>query len=272
MKRLLVLMLAVAATALLLSCTKNAEEETNTDPVRPAQQNVGADTVTLRVVGGSEDGTLILAGETELYALPLDGVTFYLDGSSVDASVIESGMDAEVWYTGGVRETFPARFAQVVGVSLSHGTDMDMRYDLCGLYLTVLEDLWNADDGLNGGAGFVSVDLSKAPGGLTAGEKAAVAYVFAQRHGVQGLTLTFDELREQGYLSGEKMENGNTAYSFPEGLLFTITPDETQENGASVCFSAEKWRSPLGAYYFTNCTASRSDSGWEYTVGAEAVS
>ena len=116
------------------------------------------------------------------------------------------------------------------------------------------------------------VDLSKAPGGLTAGEKAAVAYVFAQKHGVQGLTMTFDELREEGYLMGEKLEGGSTAYSFTNGLLFTITPEETQDNGASVCFSAGKWRSPLGAYYFTKCAASRGDNGWEYTVGAEAIS
>ena len=81
-----------------------------------------------------------------------------------------------------------------------------------------------------------------------------------------------DELREEGYLTGEKLEGGSTAYSFTNGLLFTITPEETQDNGASVCFSAEKWRSPLGAYYFTKCTASRGDNGWEYTVGAEAIS
>ena len=52
----------------------------------------------------------------------------------------------------------------------------------------------------------------------------------------------------------------------------TITPEETQDNGASVCFSAGKWRSPLGAYHFTKCTASRGDSGWEYSVGAELIS
>ena len=104
----------------------------------------------------------------------------------------------------------------------------------------MLEDLWNADDGLNGGAEVVSVDLSKAPGGLTAGEKAAVAYVFAQKHGVQGLTMTFDELREEGYLMGEKLEDGSTAYSFANGLLFTITPEETQDNGASVCYQRRK--------------------------------
>ena len=213
---------------------------------------------------------LVSGGGSALFEQPLEGVTLYLDGGSVSASEIESGMSAEVWYTGGVQETYPAKFSQVVAVSLSR--EENAQYDLCGLYLQVLEDLWNEDDGLNGGAEVVSVDLSKAPGGLTAGEKAAVAYIYAQKHGVQGLTMTFDELREEGYLMGEKLEGGSMAYSFTNGLLFTITPEETQDNGASVCFSAGKWRSPLGAYYFTKCTASRGDSGWEYSVGAELIS
>ena len=271
LKRLLALMMVVAVTAALLACTKGGRDnEDGNDMPDPEPQYASADTMTLRVVGDGENGTLILAGETEVYTLPLDGLTLYLDGGSIDASQVESGMSAEVWYTGGVQETNPARFAQVVAVSFSR--DADPRYDLCGLYLQVLEDLWNADDGLNGGAEVVSVDLSKAPGGLTAGEKAAIAYAFAQKHGVQGLTMTFDELREEGYLTGEKLEDGSTVYSFTNGLLFTVTPEETQDNGASVCFSAGKWRSPLGAYHFTKCTASRGDSGWEYSVGAELIS
>lgn len=264
------LMMVVAVTAALLACTKGGHDnEDGNDTPDPEPQYAGADTMTLRVVGDASDGTLVLAGETELYTLPLDGLTLYLDGSSMDASEIESGMRAEIWYTGGVQETYPAKFSQVVAVSLSR--EDDARYDLCGLYLQVLEDLWNKDAGLNGGAEIVSVDLSKAPGGLNVGEKAAIAYVFSQRHGVEGLTMTFDELREQGYLTGEKLENGSTVYSFANGLLFTITPEETQENGASVCFSAEKWRSPLGAYFFTKCTASRGEGGWEYSVGAEMI-
>ena len=266
------LMMVIAVTAALLACTKGGRDnEDGNDTPDPESQYVGADTMTLRVVGDGEGGMLILAGETEVYALPLDGLTLYLDGSSMDASGIESGMTAEVWYTGGVQETYPAQFSQVVAVSFTRERDSGA-YDLCGLYLQVLEDLWDKDEGLNGGTEVVSFDLSKAPGGLTAGEKAAVAYVFAQKHGVQGLTMTFDELREEGYLTGEKLENGSTAYSFANGLLFTITPEETQDNGASVCFSAGKWRSPLGAYYFTKCTASRGDNGWEYSVGAELVS
>lgn len=196
LKRLLALMMVVAVTAALLACTKGGcDNEDENDTPNPEPQYAGADTMTLRVVGDGENGTLILAGETEVYALPLEGVTLYLDGGSVSASEIESGMSAEVWYTGGVQETYPAKFSQVVAVSLSR--EENAQYDLCGLYLQVLEDLWNEDDGLNGGAEVVSVDLSKAPGGLTAGEKAAVAYIYAQKHGVQGLTMTFDELREE---------------------------------------------------------------------------
>lgn len=272
MKRLIMLMMVVAVTAALLACTKDGRENEN-DDVEIEPQYAGADTMTLRVVGSGEGGILVLAGETELYTLPLDGVTLYLDGSSVSAAEIESGMTAEVWYTGGVQETYPAKFSQVVAVSLSR--EDDARYDLCGLYLQVLEDLWNKDTGLNGGAEIVSVDLSKAPGGLTAGEKAAIAYVFAQRHSVEGLTMTFDELREEGYLAGEKTENGKMAYSFPNGLLFTVTPDEGANGDDSapvIAFAAQKWRSPLGAYYFTKCTASRGESGWEYSVGAEMIS
>ena len=273
MKSLLALMLAVALSAALLACARGGHENEE-DIVGPEQQYAGADTMTLRVVDAGADGTLVLAGETEVYALPLGDLTLYLDGGSIDASAVESGMTAEVWYTGGVQETYPARFSQVVAVSLSR--EDDAQYDLCGLYLQVLEDLWNVDAGLNGGAELVSVDLSKAPGGLTAGEKAAVAYVFAQRHGVQGLTMTYDELREEGYLAGEKLEDGSTAYSFTNGLLLTVTPDESAEGESFLlpvlCFSAEKWRSPLGAYFFTKCTASHDDGGWAYSVGAEMIS
>ena len=48
-------------------------------------------------------------------------------------------------------------------------------------------------------------------------------------------------------------------------------PDALQNN---VTFDAQKWRSALGAYFFTDCTASRDAQGhWgDYTVGAAAIS
>ena len=54
-----------------------------------------------------------------------------------------------------------------------------------------------------------------------------------------------------------KMESGE-----PDALQNTVT------------FNAQKWRSALGAYFFTDCTASRDVQGhWgDYTVGAAAIS
>jgi len=55
----------------------------------------------------------------------------------------------------------------------------DTYFDLCGLYLQVLENLWAEDPSLHTGVTTISVDLSQAPGDLTEAEKEAIAYVFA---------------------------------------------------------------------------------------------
>lgn len=57
-----------------------------------------------------------------------------------------------------------------------------------------------------------------------------------------------------------------------------VSADEWAEDEAYslpvVKFSAEKWRSPIGAYYFSHCTAVWAEMGaWAgYSVGAEAIS
>ena len=63
LKRLLALMMVVAVTAALLACTKGGRDnEDGNDTPDPKPQYVGADTITLRVVGDGEDGTLIWQG------------------------------------------------------------------------------------------------------------------------------------------------------------------------------------------------------------------
>ena len=144
-------------------------------------------------------------------------------------------------------------------------------YDLSGLYLKVLEDLWEVDAGLNGDIKYISIDLSKAPGELTEGEKSAISYIFAKAHDKQCLQLTFEELREQGYIKKDELYWEN-------GLLFSITDSmkaEEQYHGLRVIkFDAQKWRSGTGAYIFSDCTASWPQMGtWtDYNVGAHAIS
>lgn len=256
----------------------------DTDSKVPGEAGQQADgtVLSLRIVDGAEDGSLVLAGESAgaVYTQYVKDIPIYLDGSLADISVLEDGMMAEIAFSGLVMETYPAQLADVTSISVySRGTEknpMGGFYDLCGLYLQVLDDLWDRDSGLNEGAAYVSVDMSDAPGNLTEGEKSAVAWIFACEHrmGGAGLSLSYQELIEQGYLTEAKPG----VYQWEDGVLFSITSC-AQEDGAiyslpALTFDAQKWRSPLGAYFFSDCMAVWPESGsWsDYSVGSEAIS
>ncbi len=268
-----------------------------------------------RIVDGAEDGTLLLAeldeglyGGTGVYRLNLEsggpkadlvytslpGITLenaapaavpvYLDGELADASVLEDGMTVDVAFNGTAMESFPARLGEVysvtawsVGRSKNPGGSC---YDLCGLYLQVLDDLWEKDKGLNEGIAIAGLDLSQAPGELTESEKAALAWRFGELHGVEVVTGTFEELAEQGYFAAYSVtENGEDGpLWWEDGCLFSITPNEEHEGEAyslpTLFFNAEKWRSPLGAYCFYDCSALWPEFGtWSgYRIGSEMIS
>lgn len=229
----------------------------------------------LRILDGAGTGQLVLAGETasDIFTLSTENLTVLLDGKKADASVLEDGMMAEVVHNGMIGETWPAQYGKVYEVRVySLGSEKNpggSYYDLCGLYLKVLEDLWNVDAGLNNEIQYVSVDLTDAPGGLTEGEKAAIAWIFGGAHGVEALTLSSQELKDQGYYTeivytgtGMPMnadDNRPKAYMWENGVLFTIA-DNMGEDAATyslpvIKFNAWKWRTPLGAYFFSDCSA-----------------
>ena len=253
-------------------------------------------TVTLfRVVDGAGEGNLLLAKlcrciGADVYRLPVGDIPVTLDGEAADAAALEDGMVVEVSHNGVTLETFPAQFGQVYQIAgYSIGSEKNPAgtcYDLCGLYLQVLDDLWEKDPGLNDGITMAGLDLSQAPGGLAESEKAALAWRFGETHGVEVVAGTFDELKEQGYLSASsvstpKPEDGEDSplwYQWEDGCLFSIEPNEERENGAyslpCVFFNAEKWRSPLGAYCFYDCSAVWPEAGsWSgYQIGSEMIS
>ena len=128
-------------------------------------------------------------------------------------------------------------------------------YDVAGLYLQVLEDLWNTDDGLNSGITYISVDLSTAPVQLSDEEVTALAETFAAAHQVTPLMLSYRELIDQGYFTEEE------GY-WEAGLLFSIKASEgSGQTPADIKFDAEKWRSALGADFFMDCTPIWSGTG-----------
>ena len=189
-----------------------------------------------------------------------------LPGKTLTGALVEVACDL-------VLETYPGQLAEVTAVNIrSDGFD-----DCCALYLRVLNDLWAVDEGLNSDITMLSVDLSQT--GLSDSEQAAVAWAFGGEHGIsQVLSLNYEQLAAEGYLTGADPDSDRMP-CWENGCLFTITEQETGDNelnGArnTVTFDAQKWRSALGAYFFTDCTASRDAQGhWgDYTVGAAAIS
>ena len=271
-----VLLLAGCAAAPVPRAGGGTEPRTGAD---------GTEILILRIVDGAETGELVLAGAGagEVYTLSAGSVPICLDGRDADAAALEDGMTVEVEYDW-IETTWPARIAGARALSAySLGTEKNPGgscYDLCGLYLQVLEDLWNRDSGLNEGISYLSLDLSEAPGELSEGERAAIAWIFAGAHNAEPLTLTYQQLAEQGYLTeiAAGKEGRPAAYQWEDGLLFTITADKQAEaqiySLPVVRFEAMKWRTPLGAYFFTQCSAVWPEMGtWSgYTIGGEAIS
>ncbi|WP_300418061.1 hypothetical protein [uncultured Oscillibacter sp.] len=305
------------ALALCLSLTAcgNIPAETSEDPAgtapltagtppAPADSTLSLDpdeeptVLTCRIVDGAEDGTLLLAeldeglhGGTGVYRLAVKDVPVTLDGEAAEPSALEDGMAVDVAFNGTVMETFPAQLGEVYSVSAwTRGrgrSPAGTTYDLCGLYLQVLDDLWEKDKGLNENITLAGLDLSQAPGELTESEKAALAWRFGELHGVEVVTGTFDELKEQGYFTASAIstpapEEGEDYsrlwYQWEDGCLFSITPNEDHEGELyslpAVFFNAEKWRSPLGAYFFHDCSAMWPEAGtWSgYQIGSEMIS
>jgi len=238
---------------------------------------------TLKIIDGSETGNLILAGaETDLvYTLDAKSTDIMVDGKKAELSDLQDGMPVDIYYEGDFDNVPQKQDALIDIASLCkfiNGHNIGTKenpggtcYDLSGLYLRVLEDLWEADSGLNYDIKYISVDLSKAPGELTEGEKSAISYIFAKKHNKICLQLTIEELKEQGYIEKD-------AHHWEDGLLFTITESEQSKEQRfglkTIMFDAKKWSSGTGAYYFYNCTASWPQKGtWtDYNIGGQAIS
>ena len=150
-------------------------------------------------------------------------------------------------------------------INASGGDTVSVREDVCELYLQVLEDLWDVDTGLNSGITQIGIDLSELSH-LTQEEKDAVMSGFASKLDLPYTAGTWEELCEKGLIDKDDLY-------WEDGLFFSIkTNEEGRSDMKHTAFDAQKWRSGLGAYYFSQCTAQRNADGkWSYTVGQHAI-
>lgn len=224
-----------------------------------------ADTVTLTARIMESNGTSFLAANmaegangADIYSINADktGVTD-ASGNKAGSDVLKPGMLVDIIYDGIVMESFPMQLGNIKSIQIKDEGD-----DIAGLYATVIDDLYKVDPGLNGDIERIAFDLSGVQN-LTETEKTALVYIIGNRYGLESIRGTYDELCEQGYIDKDKLY-------FETGLLFTI---EVSEAGTGqFTFDAKKWRSGLGAYYFVDCTAKKTNGGWTYEIGSEAIS
>lgn len=270
MKQWIALLCAAATLLGFAACGKETPEAlTPTDGETTAMAaSPQGEALRLRVVDGAGTNSFVLAGEDDgdVYTVSADEMTVTVNGKAAQPADLENGMVLTVKPGYELLETWPAQFAGVT-VEAERGGKDDYG-DLCGLYLTVLEDLWNNDEALNSGISYISVDLNDAPGDLTDGEQAAVAWIFAGRHNAQPLTFGLEALQENGYV------NEGELY-WKDGVLMKISAPEgsVKQSAKSVTFDAEKWRSGTGAIFFNACTAKRGKgAAWEpYQPGGFAI-
>lgn len=283
MKKWTALVSLALCAGLLSACGAPAGGNTTSGgpPAEPDPNGVNtadpaAAAMVCRIVSGAEDGDLLLARQDgaggDVYRLSTEGLQVFVGGGSAGAEDLRDGMLVEVRYDGNILETFPARFANAAALHEVSEADFD---DLCVLYRTVLNDLWEVDSGLNSDLTELGVDLSATR--LSESEQAAVAWAFGEDHGLTPIQGTYEELVEQGYITGTPLEGTDAKFcQWENGCLFSITEREAegQFSLTPLAFDAEKWRSGLGAYYFMDCSSLRTAAGhWDgYAVGAEAIS
>lgn len=310
MKKRFCLLFLALCLCLLPACgaarsggTDSPPEAGGAAPVASQAEDETPAYLTCRIVDGAEEGVLLLAAldaplhggheglndGQSVYRLPLqEGVAVYLDGEAASAGDLRDGMPLEVSFNGNILETFPAQLGEAYEVrGFSAGTRQcpgGSLYDLCGLYLQALDDLWHKDSALNDGITLAGLDLSQAPGGLLESEKAALAWRFGELHGVEVVTGTFEELAEGGYFTdagagtSAPEQFGRPQYQWPDGCLFSITPNEEHAGEIHslpvLYFNVEKWKAPLAAYCFYDCSAVWPEAGsWSgYQVGGEMIS
>lgn len=297
MKRSLSLLLVLSLLcALLAGCAGTAcPPASGGGDQEPSPKGAPA-TARCRVVSVSENNVLLLADvdseRGDIYTLDAGELSLEHDqaelGELLDDGQLAVGALVEVAFGGDILESYPALFGGVERITVLP----DEFDDRCALYLRVLNDLWGKDEGLNSsGVEYISVDLAATS--LTPAERSAVAWTFAQSHSAEPLELNYEQLCEEGYISG--LEGENIFPAWENGVLFTITetddpvtfnlpslseggeePSMSQFNiKNTVSFDASKWRTALGAYGFSKCVAVQNNDGvWgDYRInGPEWIS
>ena len=132
--------------------------------------------------------------------------------------------------------------------------------DMVGAYKTVIDKLYSEDNALNDSIKYIAVDTSLIKN--LSDEQKPILLKEVEDYGYMVLNMSFDELKEEGYIED---------LYFEEGILFKIEDISMRNN--SITMNASKWRSGLGAIGYNELTVKYSNGEWVVTkIGSSWIS
>ncbi len=153
-------------------------------------------------------------------------------GNAVSLDMLEPGDRIKVTYDGLIAESYPAQIKasriEVLG-----------RNNVIDGFLSLIDDIYQADSGLNGNISIIAFDTSEWAM-LTEIETEIILDTVGEKYGFEVVVGTFDELAGQGLIDKENL-------FFEDGILITIADIEINKDKDVIECSIEKWRSGLGA-------------------------
>jgi hypothetical protein len=257
MRRISIMLIILITVLSVAACSKPAEpqvgDNSNGNNVTLKAKIIDINEASLLVANMAKD-----AGPADIYKVNIGKTDIKAaDGSDAAITDLKTGMLIDIVFDGTVMESFPMQLGNIERLIIKSQGE-----DIAGLYKKVIDDLYQVDPGLNDNISILAFDFTKVTN-ITEAEKSALIYLIGNTYKMEAFAATYDELCEQGYIDKDKLY-------FEKGLLFSI--EDTAITNKSFIFNASKWRSGLGAYFFHDCTATKTGDGWDYTIGAEMIS
>ncbi len=237
------IILALLAALIFTGCqTKRAEKPAKTN-LELAKEKAEA-VLEAKVIKKQKDAYLIVNREE-------DGKAAELYTMKSEEELTEGEL-VNIYYNGIILESYPCQLPEIYAIEKVGKEDC-----LVSLYLDIFQELYEEDSGLNSDIKEIGVNVKNVKN-LTEMEKEALIYLIGRAWNLEAFATDYEALKAEGRLS----EDG---YYYEEGILFTVEATEEEKNSFS--FSAEKWRSGLGAIGYSNGRAKKENGKWSYEPG-----
>ncbi|MDF2905564.1 MAG: hypothetical protein K0R34_885 [Herbinix sp.] len=269
MKRIIKLITVLILIALVLSGCGTKEEIPNpNDPATSDQtpQGNGEEVYSFRaqiIEGGVT--LLITPSEESNEARSSDkisvsyGEATLVDGSgaTITSEDLQTGDILVISYNGIILESYPAQITASKIEKVDHNNLIDG-------YLSLIDDIYQEDDGLNSEITTIALDTSGWIN-LTVIEKEMIFAKVKEVYGLEVVEGTYEELAEQKIIDKDKL-------FFPDGVLIKISEITYDENKEVITCAISKWRSGDGAIGADDVTATLKDGVWEISKEGNWIS